>query len=186
MTKQAKLDKLADDIVADGVTPDLAARAQNLVLGEGNPNADILFVGEAPGAKEDREGRPFIGASGTFLGEMLESIGLRRQDVYITSILKYRPPHNRDPLVSEIEAFMPYLMKQIDIIQPKLIITLGRYAMNVFLPGLRISQVHGQLHRHEDLAYLPLYHPAAALYNGSMRATLREDFAAIPGILEQL
>ncbi len=183
-TKEDQLNNLADEIVAHTITPQLAASATQLVLGEGSTNADILFIGEAPGAQEDAQGRPFVGASGKFLAEMLDSIGLQRDDVYITNIVKYRPPNNRDPLPEEIKAFWPYLMRQIDIIEPKLIVTLGRYAMNVFLPGLKISQVHGQLQRQEGRLYMPLYHPAAALYNGSMRATLMEDFAQIPRILE--
>lgn len=168
------------------ITPDLAASATQLVLGEGSTDADILFIGEAPGAQEDAQGRPFVGASGKFLAEMLETIGLTREDVYITNIVKYRPPNNRDPLPDEIKAFWPYLMRQVDIIQPKLIVTLGRYAMNVFLPGLKISQVHGQPKRKNGHVYMPLYHPAAALYNGSMRATLIEDFSHIPEILKQI
>lgn len=185
-SKEEQLQNLAGEIIAMNITPELAASATQLVLGEGSTNADILFIGEAPGAQEDAQGRPFVGASGKFLAEMLETIGLSRDDVYITNIVKYRPPNNRDPLPEEIKAFWPYLMRQIEIIQPRLIVTLGRYAMNVFLPGLKISQVHGQPKRKNGQVYMPLYHPAAALYNGSMRATLKEDFAHIPKILEQL
>ena len=127
-----------------------------------------------------------MGASGKFLSEMLAGIGLRREDVYITNIVKFRPPANRDPLPEEITAFMPYLFRQIEIIQPKLIVFLGRHAMNVFLPELKISQVHGQPKRKNGQVYMPLYHPAAALYNGSMRETLMADFAKIPAILEKI
>lgn len=184
MSKQAQLEGIARDIIENKVCPELAASAIQLVPGEGSADAAILVIGEAPGAAEDREGRPFVGASGKFLAEMLADIGLTRDDVFITNIVKYRPPNNRDPLPEEIKAFWPYLMKQIEIIQPKLIVTLGRYAMNVFLPGLKISAVHGQPKRKNGQVYLPLYHPAAALYNGGMRATLKEDFARIPDILK--
>lgn len=186
MSKQEQLEKIAHDIIENQVCPELAASAIQLVPGEGSADAAILLVGEAPGAAEDREGRPFIGASGKFLAEMLESIHLTREDVFITNIVKYRPPSNRDPLPDEIEIFKPYLQQQIDIIQPQIIITLGRHAMNVFLPGAKISQMHGQPQTIDGQVYLPLYHPAAALYNGSMRVTLKEDFARIPDILKQL
>lgn len=187
MSKQAQLEGVARDMIENKVCPELAASAIQLVPGEGNPDADIMMVGEAPGAKEDQEGRPFIGASGKFLTEMIEGIGLDRDDVFITSVLKYRPPKNRDPRPDEVAAFIPYLNKQIEIIEPKIIVTLGRYAMNVFLPGAKIGEVHGQLQQAENGQHvLPLYHPAAALYNGSMRVTLKEDFARIPDILKHL
>ena len=186
MSKQEQLEGVARDIIENKICPELATSAIQLVPGEGNPDAVIMMVGEAPGAKEDREGRPFIGASGRFLAEMLDSIGMTRDDVFITNIVKYRPPKNRDPRADEIAAFMPYLHAQIDIIKPKVIVTLGRYAMNVFLPGAKIGEVHGQLQNTDDYKILPLYHPAAALYNGGMRVTLKEDFARIPSILEHL
>ncbi len=186
MSKQEQLEGIARDIIENKICPELAASAIQLVPGEGSAEAAIMLVGEAPGAAEDREGRPFIGASGKFLAEMLESIGLTREDVFITNIVKYRPPENRDPLPDEIKIFKPYLQQQIDIIKPKVIITLGRHAMNVFLPGAKISQIHGQPQIIDGQLYLPLYHPAAALYNGSMRVTLKEDFARIPDILEHL
>jgi len=184
-TKQQKLDELAAKLVADKVTPDLAAKAHHLVFGEGNPDADVVFVGEAPGKNEDLTGRPFIGAAGKFLSEMLEMIGLKRDDVYITSILKYRPPGNRDPLPEEKAAFLPYLKAQLDVIAPKVIVTLGRHATNCFLPDLQISKVHGEPKRYNGKVYLPLFHPAAALYNGGMRQTIIDDFAKIPAILER-
>lgn len=186
MSKQEQLEGIARDIIENKICPELAASATQLVPGEGDSNADILLVGEAPGAQEDREGRPFVGASGKFLAEMLESINLTRDDVFITNIVKYRPPANRDPLPEEIECFKPYLQQQIDIIKPQIIITLGRHAMDVFLPGAKISQIHGQPQKVGDHWYLPLYHPAAALYNGGMRVTLKEDFARIPDILKQI
>ena len=186
MNKADQLGEVEVAIVSDKVCPELASGAKQLVFADGNPNAAIVFIGEAPGAKEDEQGKPFVGAAGKFLNEMLEGIGMRREDVYITNIVKYRPPANRDPEPEEIQAFMPYLKRQLEIIQPKLIIFLGRHALSVFLPGLAISQVHGQPMRKNGQVYLPLFHPAAALYNGGMRETLIEDFAKIPKILEQI
>jgi DNA polymerase len=165
-----------------------------------------LFIGEAPGKNEDLQGEPFVGAAGKFLNEMLASIGLERSDIYITNIVKYRPPNNRDPLPEEKKAFLPYLQEQLEIIQPKIVVTLGRHSGGCFLPELRISQDHGKpkrirVKRYElrdkrgaekqsggtmELVVLPLYHPAAALYNGGMRETLMEDFMYIPAILEKL
>ena len=189
---------------------------QNPVPGEGNPDAEIMFVGEAPGAKENETGRPFVGAAGKFLAEMLNSIGLEREDVFIANAIKYQPPGNRDPLPEEIALQLPFLKKQIAIIKPKLICFLGRHAMHALLPEETrpISVLHGQLilvprkqtaisyqqsAKTESLAdsrepraespaqaYLPLYHPAAALYNGSMRQILLEDFAKIPGYMDQI
>lgn len=186
MTKTSSLDDIAQQIIADNICPDLAEQATQLVFGEGDGQADIVFIGEAPGKNEDEQGKPFVGAAGKFLNEMLESIGLSRKDVYITNIVKYRPPNNRDPLPEEKEAFLPYLQLQLGIIKPKLIITLGRHSMECFLPGMKISQVHGQPKRKDGQVYLPLYHPAAALYNGAMRQLLIDDFAKIPLILEQI
>lgn len=161
---------------------ELAANATQLVMGDGNPDADIVFVGEAPGKAEDEQGLPFVGASGRFLNEMLEAAGLRRSDVYITNIVKYRPPNNRDPTPEEKREFWPYLMRQLEIIDPRVVITLGRHSGMCFIPDLRISRDHGharkvRFHEHEFLV-IPLYHPAAALYNGGMRQTLIDDFVA--------
>ena len=195
MNNQQQLDQIKADIVKSNVCPDLAAQATNLVFGEGNPNADIMFIGEAPGKKEDEQGLPFVGASGKFLNEMLASINMRREEVYITSILKYRPPNNRDPEPQEKQAFLPYLLQQIAIIEPLLLVTLGRHSMTCFLPKAKISEIHGQPKRirlsNNDndattLVILPLYHPAAALYNGSMRTTLQEDFSKIPQIIRTI
>lgn len=165
--------------------------ATQAVPGDGSADADILFIGEAPGKNEDKQGIPFVGAAGKFLAEMLESIGLKREDIYITNIVKYRPPNNRDPLPEEIEACKQWLHEQIKIIEPKAIVTLGRHAMEHFIPGKKISEVHGQAFRRtfEDIGpqvFFALYHPAAALYNGSMRSTLIEDFKKIPKAIEQL
>lgn len=188
------LASVAARIASCEVCPELCHNALNPVPGEGNPEADLMFVGEAPGAQEDREGRPFIGASGKFLVEMLGTIGLVREDVFITSIVKYRPPQNRDPTPSEIQDSIPYLLEQIHIIQPKIVVFLGRHSMSVFFPKLKISEIHGEAlegsYAFEGNEYpqtfLPLYHPAAALYNGSMRATLLEDFSKIPTLLKSL
>lgn len=185
-TKQASLDQIAQSIEDNDVTPALRATANNLVFGDGNPNADIVFIGEAPGKNEDLLGKPFVGAAGKFLDEMLASIGLERKDIYITNIVKYRPPNNRDPLPSEKEEFLPYLESQLEVIQPKLTVTLGRHSLNCFLPDLQISACHGQPKRYKNQVYLPLFHPAAALYNGGMRQTLIDDFARIPLILKKI
>jgi len=192
--KQSKLDQIARSVASCEVCSELCKAATNPVPGEGDPEAKIMFVGEAPGAQEDQQGRPFVGASGKFLAEMLESIGLNRDDVFITNIVKYRPPANRDPSPEEIRDCLPYLLEQIAVIDPKLIVFLGRHAMNVFLPELKISACHGQAVKRSythagdrrEQVFLPLYHPAAALYNGSMRATLLEDFATIPALLEKI
>ncbi len=184
--KQTNLEELHQKILQSNICPELAATATQLVFGEGNPNADIVFIGEAPGKQEDLQGKPFVGASGKFLNEMLEMIGLQRQDIYITNIVKYRPPNNRDPLPEEKRAFLPFLQEQLNIIKPKLIVTLGRHSMDVLLPGLKISQVHGQAKRYHDQVFLPLFHPAAALYNGGLRQTLIDDFASIPAILKKI
>lgn len=185
-TKQAKLAKIKQKILDDKVTPELAAGATQLVFGVGNPGAELVFIGEAPGKNEDLKGEPFVGAAGQFLNEMLEMIGLKREDVYITNIIKYRPPGNRDPYPDEKLAFMPYLESQLEAIQPKLVVTLGRHSLNCFLPDLSISTCHGQPKRYKGRVYLPLFHPAAALYNGAMRQTLIDDFALIPAIIEKI
>lgn len=183
---QAKLDKIKQQIMDNNVTPALAEQATQLVFGDGNPDSEIVFIGEAPGKKEDLEGKPFVGAAGKFLNEMLEMIGLKRSDVYITNIVKYRPPNNRDPLPEEKSAFLPYLQDQLDVIKPVLTVTLGRHSLNCFLPDLKIGQVHGQPKRYQGRVYLPLFHPAAALYNGGMRQTLIDDFTLIPSILKKI
>lgn len=180
------LDNLKARIIADDPCPDLRESATQLVLGDGNPDAAIVFIGEAPGKNEDIQGKPFVGASGKFLNEMLATIGLKREDIYITNIVKYRPSNNRDPLPDEKAKFLPYLREQLDIIQPLLVVTLGRHSMEALIPGQKISDVHGQPKRYNGQIYLPLFHPAAALYNGALRATLVEDFSRIPAILAKL
>ncbi len=188
--KQILLEQIKADIVNNNICPNLAKQATNLVMGDGNINADIVLIGEAPGKKEDETGLPFIGAAGKFLNEMLASAGMVRSDVYITNIVKYRPPENRDPKPEEKEAFWPYLVRQLDVIQPQIVVTLGRHSMEYFLPGFKISEIHGQPKRKTfgdtKIVVVPLYHPAAALYNGSMRATLIEDFNKLPKIIDIL
>jgi DNA polymerase len=249
MSKTDELKKIADEIVTKGVCPELKAGATQLVFGDGNVNAYVVFIGEAPGKNEDIQGLPFVGAAGKFLNEMLESIGLKREDIYITNIVKYRPPNNRDPLPEEKKAFWPYLVRQLNVIKPKLVVTLGRHSMEYFLPEQKISQCHGQPKRIRFVNYnlsgkkalklqgassrqgkgeqrtevyekysegaaqpltkqtvasdgrvsdsvgeqvittltiLPLYHPAAALYNGSQREMLMTDFSLIPNILNKI
>lgn len=187
MAKQTKkleeLEKIKESIIEDDICPDLKKGATQLVFGDGNPDAEIVFIGEAPGKNEDEQGLPFVGAAGRFLEEMLNGIGLKRSDVYITNIVKYRPPDNRDPYPDEKAAFLPYLRSQLEVIKPKLVVTLGRHSMDSLLPGLQISKVHGQPKRYKGQVYLPMFHPAAALYNGAMRQTLTDDFALIPRVL---
>lgn len=181
--KRSAMRQLQQQLVLDDIAPALRASATQLVMGAGNINADIVFIGEAPGKNEDEQGIPFVGASGKFLNEMLAHVGLQRDDTYITNIVKYRPPNNRDPLVSEKKAFWPYLVAQLDIIQPKVIVTLGRHSMQYFLPGAVIGDIHGQPQYiqlgERQVTIVPLYHPAAALYNGTLRATLMSDFARV-------
>lgn len=190
MTKQAQLDELTRQIIANNTCLELASQATQLVVGEGNLNSDIVLIGEAPGKKEDETGQPFMGAAGRFLNKMLDAAGMQRSDVYITNIVKYRPPNNRDPSTAEKEAFMPFLQQQITIIAPKIIVTLGRHSMEMFLPGIKISEIHGQpqsaLIGGKGYSILPLYHPAAALYNGKMRQTLIDDFKRIPKLISSL
>ena len=181
---------IKQQILDDNICSELAAGATQLVFADGSANAKVVFIGEAPGKKEDLQGKPFIGAAGKFLDEMLNMVGLKRSDVYITNIVKYRPPNNRDPEPAEKQAFLPYLVRQLEVIKPILVVALGRHSMEAFLPGLKISQIHGQFKRitfgTEKLVVLPLFHPAAALYNGGLRQILIDDFARIPLIIKKL
>lgn len=170
---------------------ELKKTATQAVPGDGSPNATIVFIGEAPGKSEDAQGRPFVGAAGKFLAEMLELINLKRENVYITNVVKYRPPNNRDPLPEEKASCREWLLGELKIIEPKLIIFLGRHAMNNFFPELKISGAHGKLliKKFKGMStnyFFPLYHPAAALYNGGMRETLKDDFKKIPKILKEI
>jgi len=163
---------------------DLAKDAKP-VLGEGSPDAEILFIGEAPGAKEDAESRPFVGSAGHFLDELIESIGLKREDVYISNIVKYRPPNNRDPTPEEKAKCMPWLMLEIAIIRPRIIVPLGRHSLGHFFPDITISDAHGKAFPlTEDITIFPMYHPAAALHNGGLRGALKADFQALRDFLQ--
>ena len=170
---------------------ELKKTATQAVSGDGNPEAEIVFIGEAPGRSEDKEGRPFVGAAGKFLTEMLVVVNLKRENVYITNIVKYRPPNNRDPNPEEKSSCRKWLLDELKIISPKLIVFLGRHAMNNFFPDLQISGAHGKLliKSFKDMPtkyFFPLYHPAAALYDGSMREILVKDFEKIPKVLEKI
>ena len=181
-----QLETLASQIRSCTLCP-LCETRTTAVPGTGSYHAEIIFIGEGPGKKEDETGVPFCGASGKLLDELLESIHLSRSDVFITNIVKCRPPGNRDPLPNEKAICAPtYLDTQLALIKPKLIVTLGRHSLWHFLPNLKISEVHGTPLNHNNQTYLPLYHPAAALYNGSMRQTLLADFSAIPSLLKSL
>lgn len=189
MNKDTKLQSLHKKWLAECACG-LRKTATQGVPGSGSTNAEVVFIGEAPGAKEDKEGRPFVGAAGKFLTEMLMSIGMKREDIYITNIVKYRPPDNRDPTADEITACAPWLEEEIRLIEPKLIVFLGRYSMNHFFPKEKISSAHGTLITApmwgKEQLFLPLYHPAAALYNGSLREVLKVDFKKIPLILKKI
>lgn len=178
--KISKLQQLKKAILEDKKCSKLALEATNLVMGDGNVNAKFFLIGEAPGKKEDEVGLPFVGAAGKFLNEMLLNAGINREEVYITNIVKYRPPNNRDPSTKEKSYFLPYLIEELRIVNPEVVITLGRHSMEYFLASEKISEVHGRKMKVEINGWkgvlIPLYHPAAALYNGSLRQTLKEDF----------
>ena len=163
----------------------LAQGRKNSVPGEGPENAEIVFIGEGPGFHEDQQGRPFVGAAGNLLEELLESIGLRREDVYICNVIKCRAPGNRDPLPEEIEACKKFLDRQVEIISPRMIVTLGRFSMERYFPGAKISQIHGQPRKIGGIIHYPMYHPAAALHQPSLRPTILEDMKRIPELLER-
>jgi len=157
----------------------------NAVPGEGPDNAAIMFIGEAPGWHENQQGRPFVGPAGQFLEELLASIGMRREQVFIANVVKCRPPENRDPLPDEIKTCEPYLDRQIALIKPKLIVTLGRYSMAKFFPKESISKIHGLARRQGDFVVLALYHPAAALHQPRYKADIEADFQKIPQLLAE-
>ncbi len=185
MEEQATaLDELAEQIA---VCPNcsLAKTRTRAVPGEGDPNADIVFIGEGPGFNEDQQARPFVGQAGKFLDELLSSIGLRREEVYIGNVIKCRPPGNRDPQPGEIDACAPWLDQQLEIIAPRVIVTLGRFSMKRYFPGQTIGHIHGQARKIDGVTVVPMYHPAAALHQASLRSTIEQDFKKIPAILEQ-
>ena len=155
------------------------------VPGDGPEQADLMFIGEAPGYNEDMQGHPFVGAAGQFLEQLLASIGLTREQVFITNMVKCRPPNNRDPFPGEITACSKYLDRQIELIRPKVVATLGRHSLAKFLPGESIGKVRGKPRRHGSFVLHPLYHPAAALHQPSLRRVIEEDFKAIPALLAE-
>jgi DNA polymerase len=164
----------------------LAESRTNVVPGEGNEAAEIVFIGEAPGWYEDQQGRPFVGPAGRFLDELLASIGLKREDVYICNVIKCRPPNNRDPLPREIDACQLWLDQQLEILHPKLIVTLGRYSLAKFLPNESISKAHGKPHQVGNIICYPLYHPAAALHQQKFRQIIQADMLKIPSLLTEV
>lgn len=199
MSKRDELIKLREEMMKDDSLP-LKKGANNLVFGSGNPDAKVLFIGEGPGYNEDQQGIPFVGAAGKLLDKVLEEIGLNRKKVFIreadkdagvfiTNVVHHRPPNNRDPEPSELAAYGKYLDRMIEIINPKVVVTLGRFSMGKFLPGEKISGIHGKRFmvkwHNRDLIVVPMYHPAAALRNGNMMASFKEDFMKLPKIIEE-
>jgi uracil-DNA glycosylase family 4 len=164
---------------------ELARQRTKVVPGEGAEDADIAFIGEAPGWHEDQQGRPFVGPAGQFLDELLASIRLRRQQVYICNVLKCRPPGNRDPSPTEIKTCQQWLDRQLQLLHPKIIVTLGRYSMARFFPGETISKIHGRARKDGGLIYFAMYHPAAALHQQSLRETIQADMLKIPALLAE-
>jgi len=156
------------------------------VPGEGPENAKVMFIGEAPGFHEDKSGKPFVGAAGHFLEELLADIGMTRDDVYIANVIKCRPPGNRAPIPREIEACKPYLDRQIELIRPHIVITLGRFSMERYFPGAKISSIHGRPKKIDGRLYYPMYHPAAALHQPSLRLTVVEDMKKIPQLIAEI
>lgn len=184
MESGEKLDALREQI-AVCTRCELHRAATNPVPGEGNPDARILLIGEAPGFHEDTHGKPFVGNSGKFLTQLLEKAGLTREDVFITNVVKHRPPGNRDPLPDEMAACAHFLEEQIEIIDPDVIVTLGRFSLARYFPGERISKIHGQPKEINGRYVVPMYHPAAALHNGSLRPEIEADFQKLPRLLAE-
>lgn len=186
--KEEKLQKLKEKMLADTSLP-LKAGATNLVFGDGSADAKIMFIGEGPGYWEDMKGIPFVGNAGAFLNQLLAAVNITRSEVFITNVVHHRPPENRDPDPAELEAYKKYLDEMIDIIDPKVIITLGRFSMAKFLPGVMISGVHGKpkevIFNSRNLLVIPMYHPAAGLRNGSVKLQMVEDFKKIPDIIKE-
>lgn len=189
MNKAEKLKAITQQITNCQQCP-LYQTATNPVPGQGSASAQIVFIGEAPGYWEDQKGIPFCGAAGNLLNKLLSEINLKREEVFVANILKHRPPDNRDPLPEEIKMCTPHLKEQLLIIEPKIIITLGRFAMNYFLPQAYISRMHGQLKQilwqNLNLALYPLFHPAAAFRRGEVMSQLKDDFLKIPQIIEKI
>jgi len=181
---QLTLEQLEEAIHSCTLCPLHQGRNQ-AVPGEGPPGAEIMFVGEGPGFHEDRQGRPFVGAAGQFLEELLASIGMTRDQVFIANVIKCRPPGNRDPLPNELSACEPYLERQIQLIKPKVIVTLGRFSMYRYFPGASISKIHGQPKRVGNLVVVPMFHPAAALHQPKWRPLVEADFKKLPGLIAE-
>ena len=164
---------------------ELARTRTQTVPGEGPEKPQIVFIGEAPGYHEDQQGRPFVGQAGQFLEQLLNSIGLKRSDVYICNVIKCRPPNNRDPLPTEIKNCQKWLDQQLELLSPKMIVTLGRYSLARFFPGEPISKIHGKARKQDNIIYFAMYHPAAALHQQSLRQTIEADMLKIPPLLAQ-
>lgn len=191
ISKSSSLEEL-NKLISKCTRCNLFKCATNAVPGDGNELSEIVFIGEAPGAKEDMQGKPFVGTAGKLLNLMLDENGLKRGDVYISNIVKHRPPNNRDPKPEEVGACFPYLQRQLFLIKPKLIVFLGRHALNRFFPVLKISEVHGKAFVKEisllekKQMFLALFHPAAGIYRPALKEVIKEDFAKIPKIMETI
>lgn len=190
MTKAQQRDHLLQELESNFKELPLAEKPEDMVMGFGNVDSEVMFIGEAPGRNEAEQRRPFVGRAGQLFNQTLAEHGMKREDFYVSNIVKVRPPNNRDPLPAEINAFVPYLYKEIEIIEPLLFVSLGRFSMNFFLPDAKISAIHGVLQRfmwEGKITYLlPVYHPAAALRNGNMKASFSQDLAKIPKALEYI
>ena len=183
MTVDHELNEIAD-VISSCKKCQLHHSRSKGVPGEGPPDAEIMFIGEGPGFHENMQGRPFVGAAGDFLVELLSDIGLKREQVFITNVVKCRPPGNRDPQPEELEACAPYLERQLQLINPKVIVTLGRFSMAKFMPNAKISEIHGQPILVKGMLVVPFYHPAAALHRPSLRSVVQEDFATLPELIK--
>ena len=188
MDKQKLLEELKKKMLADSTLP-LKKGSTKLVFGDGDPQALILFIGEGPGYWEDQKGIPFVGNAGMLLNQMIKLLGVERKDVFVTNVVHHRPPENRDPLPEEINAYKQYIDKIIEIISPKVIVTLGRFSMAKFIPGVLISSVHGKprqiVWNDKQIKIVPMYHPAAALRNGDVKRKLENDFLNLKGFLSK-
>lgn len=181
MNKIEALKKLESEMAANKTLP----LTTNLVFGEGNADAEVIFIGEAPGANEDMQKRPFVGRGGQLLRKNIRAIGWKEEDVYITNIVKRRPPENRDPLPEEIEAYKPYLARQIEMLSPPIIVTLGRFSMNYFLPMAKITKDQGKIFQMQKYCVLPMFHPAAALRNPEVMREFEATFRKLPAAVEK-
>ena len=185
MSDEEQLEKLAKQIVVC-TKCELHRSRKNAVPGEGPTHAEIMLIGEGPGAREDEQGRPFVGASGKFLDQLLERAGVTRADVWITNVVKCRPPGNRDPLPNEVEICTSnYLQHQIKLVDPSIIVTLGRFSMGLFFKGAKITQIHGQMRKVDHRFVIAMYHPAAALHQMALKSVIMADFARLPELLKE-